>query len=117
MLLAQAVLQITAAVMETVAPGKPGDCAGCRVALQAVESDGGQVIAWQCPICHRVSASRMPPLPRGATECPVCRRQFTSVRRHWAQQKAYGDGECERFYREGMIWTKERPAWARAAET
>src|ERR1044071_8538276 len=95
---------------------RPGDCVVCRVPFRAVTSEAGQIIGWQCPVCQAVSASRMPPLPKGAMECPVCRRSFSSVRRHWAQQKAYGDGECERFYNQGMIWSKDRPAWAAGAE-
>lgn len=90
-----------------------GDCQKCGVALAAVLSEGGSVCAWQCPLCHKVSASRMPELPRGATTCPVCLRVFTSVRRHWAHGAGW---KCGKFYAQGMIWSKGRPAWASHAE-
>lgn len=95
---------------------KAGECPACAV---PVVTYGGMPACWQCPRCHVVSASRMPPLPRGATVCPVCLNTFTSVRRHWAQQWALGglrqDG-CRRFYEAGMIWSKDRPAWASHSE-
>jgi hypothetical protein len=93
---------------------KPGDCGKCGVALVAVGSYGGGTAAWQCPSCHAASISRMPPLPKGATVCPVCLKTFTSVRRHWAQQ--FGKDRCRKHYEAGMIWSKDRPAWASHSE-
>ncbi len=108
-------------VVSVVVQAKPGECAQSAVPLAPVPGGDGQTIAWQCPRCLAASAVRMPVLPKGATVCPVCRKEFKSVRRHWAQQYQwrgnglYGDS-CRKFYEAGMIRSKDRPAWASHSE-
>jgi hypothetical protein len=90
-----------------------GACRRCVRELVPVESNGCDIIGWQCPVCHEVSRSRMPPLSRRETVCPVCLRMFDSVRRHWSAQY---QRTCERFYEAGFVWSRDRPAWAPYAE-